>query len=102
MCLVAPVLVATHTYMVCSSNIMVCSSNIMGMRTKYKDAFLKKHGIKLGFMSAFVRACSYALENQPVVNAVIDEKEIVYRDYVDISVAVATPRVCIVGTTVMS
>ncbi|KAI0211472.1 Dihydrolipoyllysine-residue succinyltransferase component of 2-oxoglutarate dehydrogenase complex, mitochondrial [Lamellibrachia satsuma] len=67
-------------------------SNIMGMRTKYKDAFLKKHGIKLGFMSAFVRACSYALENQPVVNAVIDEKEIVYRDYVDISVAVATPR----------
>ncbi|KAK2193239.1 hypothetical protein NP493_16g04017 [Ridgeia piscesae] len=67
-------------------------SNIMDLRTKYKDAFLKKHGIKLGFMSAFVRASSYALEMQPIVNAVIDEKQIVYRDYVDISVAVATPR----------
>ena len=68
-------------------------SNIMELRTKYKDLFFKKHGIKLGFMSAFVRACSYSLERQPIVNAVIDDKHIVYRDYVDISVAVATPRV---------
>ena len=51
-------------------------------------------------MSAFVRASSYALEMQPIVNAVIDEKEIVYRDYVDISVAVATPRVRIVDVDV--
>ena len=72
----------------------------MDLRTKYKDAFLKKHGIKLGFMSAFVRASSYALEMQPIVNAVIDEKQIVYRDYVDISVAVATPRVGIVDVDV--
>ena len=65
----------------------------MDMRKKYKDTFLKKHGVKLGFMSAFIRASCYALEEQPVVNAVIDNMEIVYRDYVDISVAVATPKV---------
>uniref|UniRef100_A0A3Q3W006 Dihydrolipoyllysine-residue succinyltransferase component of 2-oxoglutarate dehydrogenase complex, mitochondrial n=1 Tax=Mola mola TaxID=94237 RepID=A0A3Q3W006_MOLML len=69
-------------------------SNITEMRKSYKDAFLKKHNIKLGFMSAFVKAAAYALADQPSVNAVIDDttKEIVYRDYVDISVAVATPK----------
>ncbi|KAM6961434.1 dihydrolipoyllysine-residue succinyltransferase component of 2-oxoglutarate dehydrogenase complex, mitochondrial [Aplochiton taeniatus] len=69
-------------------------SNISEMRTVYKDAYLKKHGIKLGFMSAFVKASAYALTDQPSVNGVIDDttKEIVYRDYVDISVAVATPK----------
>ncbi|XP_058604754.1 dihydrolipoyllysine-residue succinyltransferase component of 2-oxoglutarate dehydrogenase complex, mitochondrial isoform X2 [Onychostoma macrolepis] len=69
-------------------------SNITEMRKQYKDAFLKKHGIKLGFMSAFVKAAAYALTDQPAVNGVIDDttKEIVYRDYVDISVAVATPK----------
>ncbi|XP_068607872.1 dihydrolipoyllysine-residue succinyltransferase component of 2-oxoglutarate dehydrogenase complex, mitochondrial [Brachionichthys hirsutus] len=69
-------------------------SNITEMRKMYKDAFLKKHSVKLGFMSAFVKAAAYALADQPAVNGVIDDttKEIVYRDYVDISVAVATPR----------
>ncbi|XP_075874366.1 dihydrolipoyllysine-residue succinyltransferase component of 2-oxoglutarate dehydrogenase complex, mitochondrial [Nelusetta ayraudi] len=69
-------------------------SNITDMRKAYKDAFLKKHNMKLGFMSAFVKAAAYALADQPAVNAVIDDttKEIVYRDYVDISVAVATPK----------
>ncbi|XP_064195576.1 dihydrolipoyllysine-residue succinyltransferase component of 2-oxoglutarate dehydrogenase complex, mitochondrial-like [Anguilla rostrata] len=69
-------------------------SNIQEMRTLHKDAFLKRHGLKLGFMSAFVKAAAHALGEQPVVNAVIDDttKEIVYRDYVDISVAVATPK----------
>ncbi|XP_037342378.1 dihydrolipoyllysine-residue succinyltransferase component of 2-oxoglutarate dehydrogenase complex, mitochondrial [Pungitius pungitius] len=69
-------------------------SNITEMRKTYKDAFLKKHNIKLGFMSAFVKAAAHALADQPAVNAVIDDttKEIVYRDYVDISVAVATPK----------
>ena len=62
------------------------------MRNTYKDSFQKKHNLKLGFMSAFVKAAAYALIDQPVVNAVIDESEIVYRDYVDISVAVATPK----------
>ncbi|NXF09324.1 ODO2 dehydrogenase, partial [Smithornis capensis] len=69
-------------------------SNIREMRAVHKDTFLKKHNLKLGFMSAFVKAAAFALQDQPVVNAVIDDttKEIVYRDYVDISVAVATPR----------
>ncbi|XP_068110626.1 dihydrolipoyllysine-residue succinyltransferase component of 2-oxoglutarate dehydrogenase complex, mitochondrial [Hyperolius riggenbachi] len=69
-------------------------SNIQQMRTLHKDAFLKKHNLKLGFMSAFVKAAAFALQDQPVVNAVIDDttKEIVYRDYIDISVAVSTPR----------
>ncbi|XP_047429163.1 dihydrolipoyllysine-residue succinyltransferase component of 2-oxoglutarate dehydrogenase complex, mitochondrial-like [Mugil cephalus] len=69
-------------------------SNIQDMRKIHKDAFLKKHNIKLGFMSAFVKAAAHALTDQPAVNAVIDDttKEIIYRDYVDISVAVATPK----------
>lgn len=68
-------------------------SNLMGMRELYKDEFNEKHGIKLGFMSAFVKASAIALQEQPNVNAVIDDKDksIIYRDYVDISVAVATP-----------
>ncbi|KAL0969131.1 hypothetical protein UPYG_G00222960 [Umbra pygmaea] len=69
-------------------------SNITEMRKNYKDAFLKKHNVKLGFMSAFVKASAYALMDQPAVNGVIDDstKEIVYREYVDISVAVSTPK----------
>ena len=63
------------------------------MRNKYKDAFLKTHNIKLGFMSPFIKASAHALQSLPVVNAVIDDKEIIYRDYVDISVAVATTKV---------
>lgn len=66
-------------------------SAIMALRSEFKDAFEKKHGVKLGFMSAFVRAATVALLEQPVINAVIDGSDIVYRDYVDISVAVATP-----------
>lgn len=65
----------------------------MELRKTYGEQFFKAHGIKLGFMSAFVKASAYALSSQPVVNAVIDGNEIVYRDYVDISVAVATPKV---------
>jgi len=66
-------------------------SNLTELRAKYKDSFVKKHGIKLGFMSAFVKASTLALIDQPVVNAVIDGTDVLYRDYVDISVAVATP-----------
>ena len=68
-------------------------SALMQLRKENQDAFVKRHGIKLGFMSAFVKASAYALTQQPTVNAVIDGQEIVYRDYVDISVAVATPKV---------
>ncbi|XP_068625839.1 dihydrolipoyllysine-residue succinyltransferase component of 2-oxoglutarate dehydrogenase complex, mitochondrial-like [Battus philenor] len=67
-------------------------SHIMAFRKKYLDAFTKKHGVKLGLMSPFVKAAANALMDQPVVNAVIDGTEIIYRDYVDISVAVATPK----------
>lgn len=67
-------------------------SNIIDLRKQYKETFLKKFGLKLGFMSAFVKASAYALTDQPVVNAVIDNKEILYRDYIDISVAVSTPK----------
>jgi 2-oxoglutarate dehydrogenase E2 component (dihydrolipoamide succinyltransferase) len=67
-------------------------SNIINMRKEYQEAFAKKHGVKLGFMSAFVKASTIALQEQPIVNAVIDGTDIVYRDFVDISVAVATPN----------
>jgi 2-oxoglutarate dehydrogenase E2 component (dihydrolipoamide succinyltransferase) len=68
--------------------------NLMELRQKYKDAFLEKHGVKLGFMSAFVKAATAALHEIPAVNAYIDDatKEIVYREYTDISVAVASPN----------
>lgn len=67
-------------------------SNIMQLRKENQDQFVKKHGIKMGFMSAFVKASAYALVKQPTVNAVIEGSEIIYRDFVDISVAVATPK----------
>ena len=57
-----------------------------------QDAFLEKHSVKLGFMSAFVKASSDALRLVPAVNAVIEGDELVYRDYTDISIAVATPK----------
>jgi 2-oxoglutarate dehydrogenase E2 component (dihydrolipoamide succinyltransferase) len=66
--------------------------NLMEMRKKYKDAFQEKHNVKLGFMSAFVKAATAALQEIPSVNAYIDNetKEIVYREYCDISIAVAS------------
>ena len=66
---------------------------LIAMRNKYKEEFLKIHGVKLGFMSAFVRASTTALMELPAVNGVIDDEtnEIVYRNYVDVSVAVASP-----------
>jgi len=67
-------------------------SALMEMRKKYKDDVLKTHDVKLGFMSAFARACCLALKEIPVANASIEGEEIVYRDYVDLSVAVATPK----------
>ncbi len=66
-------------------------SNIMKTRSKYKESFLEKHGVKLGFMSAFVKASCSALQSQPAVNAYIEGKEFVYNDYCDVSIAVASP-----------
>lgn len=67
-------------------------TNLMKLRSDYKDAFVEKHGVKLGFMSGFVKAAVSALQSQPIVNAVIDGDDIIYRDYVDISIAVGTPK----------
>ncbi|QRV76690.1 2-oxoglutarate dehydrogenase E2 component (dihydrolipoamide succinyltransferase) [Ceratobasidium sp. AG-Ba] len=67
-------------------------SSLMDMRKKYKDEVLKEQGVKLGFMSAFAKACCHALREIPAANASIEEDMIVYRDYVDLSVAVATPK----------
>ena len=68
-------------------------TSIIQLRKETQDAFVKRHGLKLGFMSAFVKASAYALAQNPTCNAVIDGTETVYRDYIDISVAVATPKV---------
>ena len=65
---------------------------VMAAREKYKDVFEKKHGVKLGFMSFFAKASCLALKDIPSVNAQIDGEEIVYFDYVDISVAVSAPN----------
>ena len=65
---------------------------VMEARTKYKDLFEKKHGVRLGFMGFFVKAATMALKDMPGVNAQIDGDEIVYHDYADISVAVSAPQ----------
>lgn len=67
-------------------------SEYMKLRDEFGEKFVKRHNIKLGFMSGFVKAATMALKDQPVVNAVIDGQDIVYRDFVDISVAVSTPK----------
>ncbi|WP_295076777.1 2-oxoglutarate dehydrogenase complex dihydrolipoyllysine-residue succinyltransferase [Tabrizicola sp.] len=66
-------------------------SGIMSLRNEYKDAFEKKHGVKLGFMSFFVKACTHALKEVPEVNAEIDGQDVVYKNYVHMGVAVGTP-----------
>ncbi|KAF8029094.1 hypothetical protein BT93_E1690 [Corymbia citriodora subsp. variegata] len=67
-------------------------TNLMKLRSDYKDAFVEKHGVKLGLMSGFLKAAVSGLQNQPIINAVIDGDDIIYRDYVDISIAVGTPK----------
>ena len=65
---------------------------IMDLRAKYKDKFEKEHGVKLGFMSFFVKAAVAALKKYPVVNASVDGKDIVYHGYFDIGIAIGSPR----------
>jgi 2-oxoglutarate dehydrogenase E2 component (dihydrolipoamide succinyltransferase) len=67
-------------------------SRIMEIRTKYKDKFKEIHGVGLGFMSFFAKACCIALQEWPAVNAYIDADQLIYHDYCDISIAVSTPR----------
>ena len=65
---------------------------VMGLRNQYKELFEKKHGVKLGFMGFFVRACIQALKDIPSVNAEIDGSDIVYKNYYHIGVAVGTDK----------
>ncbi len=66
-------------------------SAVMALREKYQEAFVKKHGIKLGFMSIFAKACATVLLEMPDVNARLDGDDIVYHDFADISFAISTP-----------
>jgi len=81
-----------NTYAMLTTFNEVDMKNIMELRNEFKDFFFEKHKVKLGFMSIFLKASAFALQYVPSVNGVIDGKDIVYRDYVDISVAVATPK----------
>jgi 2-oxoglutarate dehydrogenase E2 component (dihydrolipoamide succinyltransferase) len=67
-------------------------TNVMALRNLHKDAFEKKHGVKLGFMSFFVKACIVALKEIPAVNAEIDGDDVVYKNHYDIGVAVGTEQ----------
>jgi 2-oxoglutarate dehydrogenase E2 component (dihydrolipoamide succinyltransferase) len=67
-------------------------TNVMAARKKYQEDFQKKHGVKLGFMSFFAKACIAALKELPAVNATIDGDDIVYRNFVDLGVAVGTEQ----------
>ncbi|MEM7057011.1 MAG: 2-oxoglutarate dehydrogenase complex dihydrolipoyllysine-residue succinyltransferase [Pseudomonadota bacterium] len=66
-------------------------TEVMAIRSAYKEDFVKKHGVKLGFMSFFVKACCHALQEVPAVNAEIDGTDMVYKEYCHIGVAVGTP-----------
>jgi len=67
-------------------------SRIMDIRARHKDAFKQAHGVGLGFMSFFTKACAYALQEWPAVNAYVEGDEVVYHDYCDISIAVSAPK----------
>lgn len=67
-------------------------SAVMAIRKKHGEAFLKRHGVKLGFMSFFIQACTDALQKYPLVNASLDGNDIIYHHYVNVAVAVSTDR----------
>lgn len=83
---------AQNTYAMLTTFNEIDMTNLIELREAYKAKFEEVHGVKLGFMSAFVKAAAAALVELPVVNAVIDGDSIVYREYVDVSIAVATPK----------
>jgi 2-oxoglutarate dehydrogenase E2 component (dihydrolipoamide succinyltransferase) len=67
-------------------------SDVMALRTQYRELFEKKHGVKLGFMGFFVRACVQALKEIPAVNAEIDGSDIIYKNYYHVGIAVGTEK----------
>lgn len=87
---------AQHTTAMLTTFNEVDMSAVMALRTQYKDSFIERHGVKLGFMSFFVKACVSALQATPKINASIDGEEIVQRHYYDIGIAVSSDRGLIV------
>ena len=83
---------AQNTYAMLTTFNEIDMSGLMSMRSQFKDAFLEAHGVKLGFMSCFVKASAKALKTVPAVNAIIDGDEIVYREFYDVSIAVSAPK----------
>ena len=83
---------AQNTYAMLTTFNEIDMSGLMSMRSQFKDAFLEQHGVKLGFMSCFVKASAKALKTVPAVNAIIDGDEIVYREFYDVSIAVSAPK----------
>jgi 2-oxoglutarate dehydrogenase E2 component (dihydrolipoamide succinyltransferase) len=83
---------AQHTAAILTTFNEVDMKPVQDVRTQYKDAFEKKNGVKLSFMSFFTRACTLALKQLPAVNAAIEGSDFVYHDYADIGVAVGTER----------
>lgn len=83
---------AQHTAAILTTFNEVDLSQVMALRARHKDAFKAKHGVGLGFMSFFTRASVIALKAIPEVNATIEGKDIVYRDYMDVGIAVGTDR----------
>lgn len=81
-----------HTNAILTTFNEVNMKPVMDLRTKYKDHFEKKHGVKLGFMSFFVKAAIAAMKQYPIVNASVDGEDIVYHGYFDIGIAVGSPR----------
>ncbi|MYK31531.1 MAG: 2-oxoglutarate dehydrogenase complex dihydrolipoyllysine-residue succinyltransferase [Boseongicola sp. SB0670_bin_30] len=82
---------AQNTAAVLTTYNEVDMSAVMGLRQEYKDLFERKHGVKLGFMSFFTKACCHALAEVPEVNAEIDGTDIVYKSFVHMGIAVGTP-----------
>ena len=66
-------------------------TNIFALRKKYQEKFVEKYGVKLGFMSLFAKACAQVLQEMPQVNAILDGNELIFHDFVDISIAISTP-----------
>ena len=83
---------AQNTAVICTTFNEVDMSAVMELRKKFKEKFLEKHQVGIGFMSFFAKAAAIALKEFPVLNASVDGNEIVYHDFVDIGIAVATPK----------
>ena len=83
---------AQHTAALLSTFNEVDMTHVMELRSRYKDRFEKEHGVKLGFMSFFVKAAIEALKKFPAVNATIDGTDVIYHEYYDVGVAVSTER----------